>query len=292
MRLSVETAEVSKKFGDKKGILLLKEAGFDAVDYSFSGLPADSPVLGDNYREYAEELRKFFDENAIVCNQAHAPFELSRDEKFDMSVQHYKEIVRSIEAASILGAETIIVHPIYVPVGETVNGVSYEDYNYSYYKSLEPYCEKFNIRIAVENMFYVDMKRKYRRGMLHTPEALSVMVKRLDSPHFVACVDIGHLAITSRTEAEDFINLMSNDVLLSLHVHDNDYIMDKHMLPYTGDIPWEPVMKALKKIGYKGDLTYEICTFITKMPEKLVPEALKFAEAVGRHLITIFDDAE
>ena len=124
--------------------------------------------------------------------------------------------------------------------------------------------------------------------MLHTPETLGAIVKRLGSECFVACVDIGHLAITSETEPENVIEKMGSDVLLTLHVHDNDYIMDKHMLPYTGDINWQAVMKSLKKMGYKGDLTYEICTFIKKMPDTLVPDALKFAEKVGRHLVNIF----
>jgi len=292
MRLSVETQEVYQKFGIKEGITLLKEAGFDAIDFTFCDLGEDSLFYSDKYREFALEIKKHIDEIGIVCNQAHAPFNLVRDEKPDMSEPHYNEIVRAIECASILGAETIVVHPVYVPVGETVDGVSYEDYNYKYYKSLEPYCEKFKIRIAVENMFYVDSKRKYRRGMLHTPESLTAMVKSLNSPYFVACVDIGHLAITSRTEPDDFITEMEPEVLTTLHIHDNDYIMDKHMLPFTGDLDWETVMKSLRKMNYSGDLTFEICGYLKRFPNELMPDALRLAAAVGRHLISIFNKAE
>ena len=35
MKLSVETCEVCMKFGDFKAAEMIKEAGFDAVDYSF-----------------------------------------------------------------------------------------------------------------------------------------------------------------------------------------------------------------------------------------------------------------
>lgn len=291
MRLSVESAEVCEKFGDIEGLSLIKNAGFDAVDFSYCGLSDDSPVLGKGYREYAHKLRNHIDKLGLVCNQAHAPFNLSRTEKFDMSEPHYNEIVHSIEAAAILGAEHIIVHPIYVPVGETVNGISYEDYNHMYYKSLEPYCREFGIKIAVENMFYVDTKRKYRRGMLHTPETLTAIVKRLDSPYFVACVDIGHLAITGEEEPEKFIRCMEPSVLKALHVHDNDYIMDMHILPFTGDINWKEVMPALKEMGYTGDLTYEICTYLKKFPNELIPDALKLAQSVGRYLISLFENA-
>ena len=149
--------------------------------------------------------------------------------------------------------------------------------------------EKFGICIAVENMFYVDSKRKYRRGMLHTPEELTTMVKRLGSRYFVACADIGHLAVTLRTEPEDFISSMDPSILTTLHVHDNEYIMDQHLLPYTAAINWEAVMVALKNIGYKGDLTFEICGYLRRFPNELIPDALKFSVAVGRHLISIFN---
>ncbi len=290
MRLSVESAEVCARFGDEEGLRLIKNAGFDAVDFSYCGLPENSPALGEGYREYAQKLRKYMDELGLVCNQAHAPFSLARNEKLDMSELHYSEIVRSIEAAAILGAEQIVVHPIYVPVGETVNGISYEDYNHMYYKSLEPYCKEFGIKIAVENMFYYDAKRRYRRGMLHTPEALTAIVKGLDSPCFVACLDIGHLAITSEEEPETVIRRMEPSVLRALHIHDNDYIKDKHILPFTGDINWKATMLALKEIGYTGDLTYEIGTYLKKFPKKLIPDALKLAESAGRYLVSIFDN--
>lgn len=204
MKISLEIAEIRSKVGDEKAIELIKTAGFDAVDYSFYGLGEDAPILGDNYVEYARKLRKILDEYNLECNQAHAPFELTRDEKQNLTQRHYLEIVRSIEAASILGAKNIIVHPIYVPVGETVNGVSYEEFNRRYYKSLEPYCEKFKINISIENMFYIDTKRNRFCGMLDTPQALTDMVKSINSPYFDACADVGHLAITG-TEPEDFI---------------------------------------------------------------------------------------
>ena len=269
---------------------MIKEAGFDALDYTFCSVEEEF-CLADNYREYAKELKQHMDKDGIVCNQAHAPFRLSKDGALDESEPRYLEIVRSIEAAAILGAEQIVVHPIYIPVGETHNGITYEEYNRMYYKSLEPYCKKFGIKVAVENMFYYDEKRKCRRGMLHTMEEIRSMIESIDSPYFIACVDIGHLAITSSQEPEKFIEKMDSSIVRSLHVHGNDYTFDNHQLPFIFDGNWKEIMQALKKANYQGDLTYEICTFLKRFPAELSFEALKMAAAVGRYLISVFDAA-
>lgn len=48
-------------------------------------------------------------------------------------------------------------------------------------------------------------------------------------------------------------------------------------------------MKALKEIGYNGDITLEIRPFIEKYASKgLLEPALKFAEAVGRKLVSMY----
>lgn len=288
MRLSVESLEVCAKLGDEEGLRLIKNAGFDAVDFSYCGLPENSPVLGEGYREYAHKLRAHLDNLGLVCNQAHAPFNLTRTEKLDMSEPHYSEIVRAIEAAAILGAENIIVHHVYIPVGETVNGISYEEYNHIFYKSLEPYCKEYGINVAVENMFYYDMKKRRHKGMLHTPQALKAIIEGLNSPYFTACIDIGHLAITGY-EPEEIVREMEPSILKALHIHDNDYLSDRHNLPFTGGINWKNVMSTLKKIGYTGDLTFEICNYLNNFSNELIPDALKFAQKVGRHLISLFE---
>ena len=291
MRLSVENSEIREKFGDFKAIEMIKEAGFDALDYSFCSAE-ETVCLIDDYKEYAQKLRDHMDIVGIVCNQAHAPFRLSRFDALNEAEPHYLEIARSIESAAILGSECIVVHPIYIPVVEIHNGMTYEEYNKLFYKSLEPYCKKFGIKIAVENMFYFDEKRKCRRGMLHTMDEIRDMIESINSPYFIGCLDIGHIAITSSQEPEKFIEKMDSSIIRALHVHGNDYTFDNHQLPYIFDTNWENVMQALKKAKYEGDLTYEICTFLKRFPSELSLEALKFAAVVGRHLINIFNNAK
>jgi len=283
MKLSVELYTLAQRFGDFKAIEMAKEAGFDAIDYSYYYAKECEEILGDGYRGYAEKLRKHLDEVGIVCNQAHAPFSFRYGMEKNISEEKYLWMTRALESASILGAKNIVVHSITVP-----DGVDFEKYNIEYYKSFIPYCEKFGIHVAVENLFSRDNKRKRINGKLGSPEELSGIVEKINSPWIVACVDIGHAALTGY-EPEDFIKKMNPSVLKALHVQDNDYLDDRHILPYTGELNWEAIMESLKKAEYDGDLTFEIIKFLDKFPDDLLPEAMSFAAFVGKHLVSIYN---
>ena len=283
MKISVELYTLAERFGDFKAVEMVKEAGFDAIDYSYYYAKECEEILGDGYREYAENLRKHLDEVGICCNQAHAPFTFKYGMETNVSEPKYLWMTHALESASILGAKNIIVHSINVP-----KGVSFEEYNIEYYKSFIPYCEKFGIHVAVENLFSRDAKRKCITGKLGSPGELNRIVEKINSPWIVACVDIGHAALTGY-EPEDFINAVNPKFLKALHVQDNDYIADRHVLPYMGELNWEGIMAALKKVKYDGDLTFEIIKYLGRFPDELLPEALKFSVTVGKHLVSIYN---
>lgn len=280
MRLSTANAELRAKFGEKRALEMIKEAGFDAVDYTFHGY---FDAMGDDYKEYAAEVRAFLDKIGLPCNQAHAPFDIKYGEKFDISTYNYLIVVRSIEAAAILGADSIIVHGIPVPEGQGIDAV---EYNIKYYKSLQPVAEKAGIKIAVENLFTYTEFNRYHKGFLCTTRELCGIVKALASPTFIACFDLGHAAITGTTP-EDFLNDAEKGIIKAVHIHDNDRVGDKHMLPYTGEMNWEAIMQAFKKYEYEGDFTFEVVRYLSKLPAEVMPEALKLLVKVGIHLISL-----
>lgn len=288
MKLSLESYVLREKFGDLEGLRLIKDTGFDCVDMSYYWTADDSPLLGEGYCEYARGLRKHLDAMGLACNQAHAPFDLRYGEAFDCENPHYRAIVRAIESASILGAKAIIVHLI----GHHADGriLFDREYNLNFYKSLQPFCEKFGICVAVENLFAYDKKRSCHKGLLGTPTELCDFIRDLNSPCFVGCVDVGHAALTGN-EPEDFLRGMDGALLQAVHVQDGDFLADRHVLPFLGSFRWSEIMKALKEKRYEGELTFEIFKYLSGFPKALIPEALRLAERCGRYLISEFDRA-
>lgn len=199
-----------------------------------------------------------------------------------MSNPKYRDVVRSMEFASILGAKCIVVHGIYVPEDE-----NFEELNIKYYKSLEPYCEKYGIKIAVENIFKFDKKRNNSIVGVFGRESdkLPEFIEKLNSQWFVVCVDIGHASLTGK-EPEDIIKGMKGlNILQALHVQDNDYQADRHILPYMGNLNWDNITKALAYVEYQGDVSLEVFQFLKRCDDAFIPHALKYAAITGRYVI-------
>jgi len=286
MKISVETYGMRKLFGDEEALRVISAAGFEAVDFSFYYGAEDYVMYTDAYGETAKHLRSVMDEAGIVCNQAHAPFSLGYGKEWNCNEPEYRKIVQSLEAAAILGAEQIVVHSIGLPEERRKEEF---DYNYQFYKSLEPYAEKYGIRIAVENLFYRDSKRNRIGGRLNTPEELCAMVKALNSPWFTACVDLGHASLTGLTP-EAFVAGMEPGVLKCLHVQDTDFRDDRHWLPFQGNFNWPGIMAALRSVDYDGDLTFELTRYLNTLPPELARDALVFAHRVGEHLVNLSEE--
>lgn len=288
MRLSLENYILRNRFGEEEAIKMAKEVGFDAIDYSYYWLDENSEILGENYLEYAKNVKKLLEKYGLVCNQAHAPFDLKFDDELSEANPEYVQMIRAIESAGVLGAESIVVHTIHMPENSERG---FWEYNINYFNGLGKYAEKAGIRIAVENLFCRDSKRQCisRQGRLATPEMLSRFVKELGTDNFSACIDLGHAAI-SGTEPEDFICGMEKGLIKALHVQDTDYLDDRHTIPYAAKHNWQNITRALKDHGYSGDLTFETLKFIQGFPDKLMPKCLEFMASIGRYLIDLIEN--
>ena len=220
MKLSTETGFLRRRFGDKVAVKMIKEAGFDAFDYSFCYM-LDQPEkdsLADDYLERAHALREYADSLGIVCNQAHAPLDFKHYDNISPDDMKYKRNLRAIEVASILGAENIVFHPL----GSVLKSeLDYFEYNTMYLKSYIPYCEKFRMHIAVENLNTSKDGVAFGIPGLTTPDEIATWVKSLGSDWFNICLDTGHSAITG-IEPEDMIKLLQS----------NKTFMVEELLPY------------------------------------------------------------
>ncbi len=254
MRISTSTGAIHF-YGWEKAFRMIKDAGFDAIDYGYFNRQAE--VLGDDYIEVAKKQRALLESLGLECGQSHAPFDLRYE---DLAAHadapeeslHYKWIVRSMEASAILGAPMIVVHSLGVPCG-----VDEFNVNVGFYKSLIPYAEKFGIKIAIENLFYAPRGERYFRGRFSDAEELLELLHELSSPVFTLCIDIGHELITGRVP-EEILRQLGGELVTCLHLHDNNTWDDQHRIPYYGAINWDGVCSALREIGYSGTFNGEI----------------------------------
>lgn len=285
MLLSTQTEVLASLYGEEDAIRMLAEAGFDAFDLSLFSMTSDPkyPMNGPNYREFSEGLRKASERYGIVCNQAHAPFPSSHGDPEKDSAT-FKSIIRAMEAASIVGAKIIIVHPK-CHLSYRTKAQDMMEINMEFYRSLIPYCEKIGIQVACENMWqYNDKAGRIIDSTCSRPEEFCAYLDELDSPWIVGCLDIGHTALTDE-DLGFFIRQMGKKRLRALHVHDNDLHSDSHTLPFTGNIDFAALTASLTDIGYEGDFTLEADGFLKMFPKELVLDALQLMSKTGRYLL-------
>ena len=118
MQLSMETVVLRNKFGDETAIRMLKEAGFDGIDYSFywPGSP-ERNMLDEDYISRAREVKSYLKAMDMNCLQAHAPLNPRPVASLELSDLTCLELIRSIEFSGILGVKTLVVHAITPPEG-------------------------------------------------------------------------------------------------------------------------------------------------------------------------------
>ncbi|MBQ1187178.1 MAG: sugar phosphate isomerase/epimerase [Clostridia bacterium] len=284
MLISTSTA-LRNTVGYEKNIELLKKAGFTAFDLTLDG-PDDTKIAtyfaGDDYLEKAYKLREFADSIGLPCNQSHAPFG-SHYGDATPDTDLFKKTVRSMEVASILGAKGIVVHPMQFKYHHYYKD-ELKEINYRFYNDLLPYAEKFGIIMYTENMWNVrPVSHVIIPSTCSWAEEFCEYIDMIDSPYMKGCLDIGHLLLTGESVSRA-IEMLGPDRLAALHIHDVYPQSDAHTIPFLGNVNFDEMLESLKKIGYKGDITFESGTFERHFPtEELQLSALRLTADIGKY---------
>ena len=268
---------------DKKAIKIVADAGFTAYDFAIT----KKQVLSGDYIAYAKSIREYADSLSLPCNQTHAPYpsilngsyplwevgvyardnDIQTEDFAEFNKKVRERIIMALKFSEILGAKVCVVHP----------GIrSTEEENAEFYLSLADVARETGVKIGVENAY--DWKENDPTA---SPAACSDHIRikslldRLPEDVFVACIDIGHASLQGLdTSPAQMIESLGKRVG-ALHIHDVDLINDNHAIPFSLKVDYNPVIAALKKTGYKGDITLEADPW-SGLPEELIPSVARY----------------
>ncbi len=286
MKISTEIGSAAKIVGEEKAIEYYAKAGFDAWDFSMDStmckhdwesntlLENDHPLANSDYLKFARRLKQIGLDNGIVCNQSHAPFPARCPE-----IRSYFK--RAIECTAEVGGKICVIHPD--------NDKSPEE-NAEMYFELLPFAKECGVKIATENMWNWDKEKGHSCfAACATPESFNAHLDAVNDEYLTACLDIGHAEMKgSDTTAVEMI-LALGDRLTALHIHDNNKLDDSHQIPFSMDINFEEVVKALKKINYSGYFTLEAITYLESYTKENIFEGIKDLHAAARKLANMFE---
>ncbi len=285
MKISTEIASAARLVGEQKAVELYAKAGFDAWDFSMFSMcrydwttrksaPSDHPLAGNQYLQFARELKKIGLDNGIHCNQSHAPFPVSCPE-----IRSY--LKRAIECTAEAGGEICVIHPD--------NNKTAEE-NAEMYFELLPFAKGCNVKIATENMWNWDNEKGHSTfAACATSESFCQHIDAVNDPYLVACLDLGHAEMKGSGDgAVNMIQALGHR-LQALHIHDNDCLHDSHQIPFSMNMDFESIVNALKDIGYKGYFTLEADQYLRDFTQDNVFEGMRNLAAAAKRLTEMFE---
>lgn len=282
MKISNHTEAIEGRFGALAAIRMNCEAGFEAIDYSM--YTNEGVVFSAGGRVVTGQMRRLAAGYGVTFNQAHAPFTRfkigAENDSYNRGL--YYSVLRSIEVASELGAPTIIVHP--AVICPHLSADDRFEMNMEFYSKLLPRAKNLGVKIAIENMWgrHKDNPERIVKSVCSDAAELIRYVDGMDDPYITACLDIGHAGLVGET-ADGMIRSLGKR-LTSIHIHDNDFIKDKHSMPFVGGVNFDAVTRALAAVGYEGDITLEANYFLDTFPDALVPAGLSFMARTAAYL--------
>lgn len=262
-----------------KSLDLIAKAGYKFYDFSvFYGESCDFIDTKDDYQDRARKLKEYADKLGLTCYQSHAYFTTGTDEK---AIQVRKEkITRDIIITSILGAHLSVVHPIWE--------LSLEE-NVKFLKSFEETAKKYDVKLAVENIWGVT-NNEPSPMCSSNPENMLKLLELLNSDTYVVCLDFGHAEMSNlKTSAIDFIQKLGKRIK-TIHIHDNDKYSDLHQIPYTHKIDFGAIFKELKAIGYDGPVNFEVERCYSHLPFELYEPTLIYTNKIGEYFKKVLDE--
>lgn len=285
MKISTEIGSAARIVGEEKALEYLAKAGFDAWDFSMFSmweydwstrayLKTDHPLASDHYLSFAKKLKQIGLDHGLVCNQSHAPFPST-------CAENYPYFQRAIECTAEAGGSICIIHP---------NNDKSAQENAEMYGVLLPFAKACGVKIAAENMFnWNRQKGESCFAACATAEDFTAHLDAVNDPFFVACLDIGHAEMSgSGSGAVNMIHALK-DRLQALHLHDNDKRHDSHQIPFSMQIDFAAVVKALNEVDYHGFFTLEADAYLRDYTSENILEGLQNLAASAKRLAVMFE---
>ncbi len=180
---------------------------------------------------------------------------------FDTNLSSLKECMRRasvkfmqecIELTSKLSSDLLVVHAGSFP-GDLPTSLMNKarDQLHTSLSELTKVAMNYGVTIGLENK----QKSEDRELILYPDEHLEV-VEAFRDQGVRAVLDIGH-AHTANGDLANYTRLL-DDLIIELHLHDNNGVSDDHLPLGAGSIDFEKFFEAVRHIGFTGPAILEL----------------------------------
>ena len=208
-------------------------------------------------------LRKRAEELGLVISQTHGRIEGFKNikEEDDALVANAR---LDCLATATLGAPYCIIHSVTsIFMGPAPDRQLMQDLNFDMFNRMIPFAKQYGIKLSSET--FGDAMKYDEVDFFGQIDQFIMSYNRIcaagdNAKYMSVCVDTGHSNKASRfgqPSPADVIRMLGSNVK-TLHLNDNNKLVDQHKIPLTGCIDWEDTLNALDEIGYDGVFNMEL----------------------------------
>ena len=238
----------------RQGIPVMKAHGYDGFDYQELGNYKNSPLYkmsDDEFEGYLTKVKNCAEKNGLIIHQLHGTWPHVDDLTAEGRAQTIEYFKKCILGAKYLGCKRVIVHP-FMPclyLGEPY--VEDEDFaiNKQMLLSLASVARDCDVTVCLENMPFP------KHSAFSYVKNIKKLLLEINDAHVKACLDVGHFN-SEKGDIYEAITLLGDD-LAALHIHDDRYGQDRHLIPFQGETNWDGFIRGLRDISYKGVISLE-----------------------------------
>ena len=283
---------------------LLAQCGFKHIDVSmYHNFDEGAALRSDNWREWAEGILRAGDEAGVDFVQAHGSDGcIDTGEERDRRIEVLK---RELHVCKMLGIPNIVVHGVWR------RGAGREEFmeaNVRFYAALLPTAEETGVCVCTENTCRQNLPEYY---IFEGSDFNELRERLAKHPLFGCCWDVGHANCHPVDQYKCIMEL--GDGLKAVHIHDTNFGVDAHMIPFQGSVSYAAVINGLLDVGFKGYFTLESVTIpvsagfsrrkpfkakghdferLTTLPLEFKLRSEKFMLDVARYMLTTYDCLE
>lgn len=299
-KIGIQSAGLYDDSNYDEGMRIIKQAGFDCIDFDVDHMISYSKVCQGEINEFFaqsdEALKTHYsgqkqalEKYGLSFSQMHGPFPAYAAGNEAASAQLYNATVKSMMLCEYFDCPYLIVHPVHCDEREREFEI-----NLRFFEGLIEPALKYSVGICLENMFSHKDGHVYEAvcsDIADTVEYIDRLNTVAGGEVFSFCYDLGHATLLGKNIRRS-INMLGSR-LTTLHIHDNDGIRDVHMQPYAytrGDgymTDWEGFLLGLRDIGYKGALSFETFNAERLIPDPLKPVMASYIAGVGKYFAQV-----
>ena len=215
----------------------------DNNDFFFEIFCFDPTVLSCD-----EKIKEYIETYILIKDRIysmHGAFLSINISAYDHSIRNASRhrVIQNCEISKTLGIKNLVVHCDNISQIKDKQYIdNWVDTCYEFYSSL---IDKYDINILMENVWDL------------CPYPMKQLIDKMNTGKFKACIDTGHVQCFSKSDIQEWIDVLNTDIV-HFHYNDNNGKIDEHNPPGQGNFDFKALTDKVIEHNINPSVVFEM----------------------------------